>query len=251
MSISFDRVADIYDRTRGFSSYVMDKILEALIEELRGYRLLLDVGVGTGRFAEPLQEAGFEVVGIDISKRMLKKAVEKGVKNLMSSDACSLPFHDSTFDASISVHTLHLIKNWKSALRETTRVTKKSLFSILREDQYERTPSYAYKELVEGYGYSYRHPGLGEWKLKEIIKPRKSKFVTSYNISADESLAFLDQKVFSYQWNVPDDLHKKAMEKLKERFPRKMYRGSIYIHIWDIHEIKDYLKSQCNMKVYE
>jgi len=68
MSISLDRVAEVFDRTRGFPQHVMNKILKTLKEELEGYRRILDVGVGTGRFSRSLQDAGFEVVGVDVSK---------------------------------------------------------------------------------------------------------------------------------------------------------------------------------------
>jgi 2-polyprenyl-3-methyl-5-hydroxy-6-metoxy-1,4-benzoquinol methylase len=38
---------------------------------------VLEAGIGTGRFATWLAKKGFSVVGIDISKEMLKKAKEK------------------------------------------------------------------------------------------------------------------------------------------------------------------------------
>lgn len=245
MSISLDRVAEVFDRTRGFPQPVMNKVLKTLREELEGYRRVLDVGVGTGRFSKPLQDAGFEVVGVDISKKMLAEAYERGTEDLIVADASNLPFQSSTFDASISIGTLHLIAEWKSALREIARVTMKSLFSIFYStSEYRTTPSGVYKELVEKHGYSCRHPGLGEWKLKEIIKSTKSRFVTSYNVSTDERIAFLSEKVFSYQWNVPEDLHEKAMEELRKMFAgKKKYTIDVYVYKWDIGEIKKHLES--------
>jgi len=223
----------------------MNKILKTLKEELEGYERILDVGVGTGRFSKPLQDAGFEVVGVDISKKMLGKACERGTEDLIVSDASSLPFQDSIFDASISIGTLHLIAEWKSALREIARVTIESVFTIhYSTHEYGTTPSGVYKELVEKHGYSYRHPGLGEWKLKEVIKSAKSRFVTSYNISTSERIALLSEKVFSYQWNVPEDLHEKVMEELRKIFAgKKKYTTNVYVHRLDINEIKDYLES--------
>lgn len=40
--------------------------LMALRRKLAGCRLILDVGVGTGRFAKPLSNLGFEIVVIDL-----------------------------------------------------------------------------------------------------------------------------------------------------------------------------------------
>ncbi|NIO37061.1 class I SAM-dependent methyltransferase, partial [Candidatus Bathyarchaeota archaeon] len=62
--IPFNSVAHIYDRTRGPPEHVMKQLLEALTSELSDYRTIMDAGVGTGRFAKPLQDSGFEVVGV-------------------------------------------------------------------------------------------------------------------------------------------------------------------------------------------
>ena len=245
MSVSLDRVAEDFDRTRGLPQHVMNKIFKALIEELEGCRRILDVGVGTGRFGKPLQDAGFEVVGVDISRKMLGRAYERGTEDLIVGDAGSLPFQDSTFDASISIGTLHLIAEWRSALREIVRVTMESLFTIHYSTREHRTtPSGVYKELIEKHGYSHRRPGVGEWKLREMIKSTKSRFVTSYNISTNERIALLREKVFSYQWNVPEDLHEETVEELRKIFAgKKEYTIDVYVHGLDINEIKNYLES--------
>ena len=77
MRISFDRVAEIFDKTRGPPKHIMKQLVKTLADELLDYRRILDVGVGTGRFAKPLQDYGFEVSGINIAKKMMSKAVEK------------------------------------------------------------------------------------------------------------------------------------------------------------------------------
>lgn len=249
MSVSFDRAAEIFNRTRGIPHSVMEKIVESLKKELEESRLILDVAIGTGRFARPLKDAGFNVVGIDISKKMLQKAYETGSNNLVLGDACNLPFTDSTFDASISVSTLHLIKNWKSALQEITRVTKKSLFTVSRAPlDHEATPSHIYKELLKKYGHSYNHPGTGLWKLKDIIKPTQSHFVTSYKVNTNELIAFHAERAFSYQWDVPDDLHENAMKELKRIFARNKKHILVNVHVykWNINAIKNWLKHTQN-----
>ena len=245
MSISFDRAAEAFDRTRGFPCSVMNKIVETLKEELEVYRRILDVAVGTGRFAKPLQDANLKIVGIDISKKMLEKAFEKKTKDLITGDACRLPFHDAAFDASISNSTLHLVKDWKLALQEITRVTKESLFSIIRErPEHKANPSGVYRELLNEYGHSYSHPGMSLGKLKEIIKSAKSRFVTSYYINSDENIALLNEKAFSNQWNAPDDLHRKAMQELRRIFgEKKEYRIDVYVYKWDLSEVKNYLRA--------
>ena len=62
---------------------------------------VLDVGCGGGRHARALTEAGFEVVGIDLSPDLLTEA--EGVVRLRA-DMRALPFHGS-FDAATSFFT--------------------------------------------------------------------------------------------------------------------------------------------------
>jgi len=52
-----------------------------------GEGLILDVGSGTGRFAKPLQQLGLTVVGVDLSKEMIRVSAAKKFKNLFVTDA--------------------------------------------------------------------------------------------------------------------------------------------------------------------
>ncbi len=61
---TFDRVSEVYDATRSLRPDVMEAVLDGLEQALGGTNTLLDVGVGTGRFADPLRRLGFEVVGV-------------------------------------------------------------------------------------------------------------------------------------------------------------------------------------------
>lgn len=65
----------------------MKRLIDAWVLELKPYIKVLEIGVGTGRFAQPLQNAGFEIVGIDISRKMAAKAKEKDVEQLLLVDA--------------------------------------------------------------------------------------------------------------------------------------------------------------------
>lgn len=149
--IPFNSVAHIYDKTRGPPEPVMKQLLKTLASELSGYRTILDAGVGTGRFTKPLQDNGFKVVGINIAKKMIRKAVERGVDNLLLGDACFLPFKDSSFDVTVCIHLLHLIIEWKMALREICRVTRNVMGSIFYA---HRNPvRETYDRLLKSYGY--------------------------------------------------------------------------------------------------
>jgi len=91
---------------------------------------ILEVGVGTGM---SLQEypAGTRVVGIDLSRDMLARAVSKvrrqhlgHVKCLAVMDACRLGFPDGAFDAVVAQYVITLVPDPEGALNEFLRVLK-------------------------------------------------------------------------------------------------------------------------------
>lgn len=131
----FDKIAEIYDSTRDPAT---DLEVEAMVRALAGCKSVLDVGIGTGRFAKPLTERGFQVVGIDISRNMMLRARQKGIEDVVLGDVYNLPFRDGAFDASVAVHVLHIVKDWRSMMKEVGRVTTKGVFSLLRARGWER-----------------------------------------------------------------------------------------------------------------
>ena len=236
--ISFDCAAPIYDKTRGPPKRVMEKLVKSLINELRGYGTILDVGVGTGRFAMPLQKTGFELVGADISTRMLRKATGRGVGNLFKSDVCFLPFKAASFDATVCVHLLHLISEWKMALREICRVTRKALVTTVHAHRNQIQA--AYSSLLKDYGYASRRLGKSEWELRSMVKPSRSVFVASYEVSADERLAYLGQRAYSSQWEVPENVNRRVVDELKGTFEGKTMLQELHVLSWRIDDLKAY-----------
>ncbi|MGA2768215.1 MAG: methyltransferase domain-containing protein [Candidatus Bathyarchaeia archaeon] len=214
----------------------MKSLIKTLSFELKDCTKILDVGVGTGRLAEPLQKTGFEVVGIDISRRMMSKAKEKGLQDLLLADARFIPFKNKTFDVAISVHVLHLISEWKKTLREVCRVTRHAMFSLYdaRKDPVRE----AYYRMLKQYGYERRYLGKSEQDLKDLITPTKSLFVTSYDIFADDRLINLQQRTSSSQWEVPEHLNLRVVEQLKREFAGGIFRQDLYLQAWEIDSLR-------------
>jgi ubiquinone/menaquinone biosynthesis C-methylase UbiE len=125
-SIGFDRAADYYDHTRGFSPQAFDALMELLQSELGGRERCLEIGVGTGLLALPLSERGVPMVGVDLARTMLDKLVEKAGGAapfpLVQADATRLPFRDASLGCAVFRHVLHLIPGWRRALAELVRV---------------------------------------------------------------------------------------------------------------------------------
>ncbi len=95
--------------------------------EIKKKDFLLDVGCGTGIFAD---EFNCIKIGIDPSIEMLNQG-----KNAfyIQAYAENLPFKDSSFDTVISVTAIHNFKDIKKGLEEIKRVSRKNIaLSILK-----------------------------------------------------------------------------------------------------------------------
>jgi SAM-dependent methyltransferase len=78
-------------------------------EDVRG-KLILDAGLGAGRFAEVLARWGASVVGVDLSYAVEAANVTLGeIPNVLvcQADIANLPFRPGTFDYIISIGVLH------------------------------------------------------------------------------------------------------------------------------------------------
>jgi SAM-dependent methyltransferase len=222
MSVPFDRIADRFDETRGYPEHVMADILSAIQQAVDKDRPLLDAGVGTGRFAAPLQASGFRVVGVDLSPRMLAKAREKGVVDLIRGDLRALPFMDGVFGASMSIHVLHLISEWRTALAEIGRVTRGIYISVAFEKQdspVERIRDF-YDEVCASLGYDITHPGMRERELPDLLPPdsRLPIVVHEHDVDVKNLIDDYESRTYSSQWTVPEDIHSEAIDAMRERY---------------------------------
>jgi ubiquinone/menaquinone biosynthesis C-methylase UbiE len=65
---------------------------------------VLDLACGTGRHTIPLMAEGFNVVGLDISSKLLKMAKQRQPQvQLVKADMQQLPFKENTFSAALSL----------------------------------------------------------------------------------------------------------------------------------------------------
>ena len=127
-SVSYDRIAERYDATRGYTPEGTARITEILATEFSGRGPILDIGAGTGQLALSLHASGVEVTGLDRSAPMLSKVGEKAGGSapfpLVVADATSLPFANGTFGAAYFRWILHLIRDWRDVMSEAVRVVE-------------------------------------------------------------------------------------------------------------------------------
>lgn len=121
----FDTHADRYDKwfekERGRRLFEIELgCINRLIEN-KDCKNSLEIGVGTGRFADSLG-IGY---GVDISKGVLKYAKKKGI-GVVRADGTSLPWRKGTFDKVFLIFTLCFAENPAGILNECR--------TVLRED---------------------------------------------------------------------------------------------------------------------
>ena len=96
---------------------------QALVELLgAGAGRCLEVGCGTGIYADRIRQLGWTPVGIDLSTGMLRYARDR--LPAVHGDARRLPFPDSSLDAAISVMVHTDVPAYSPILTEVHRVLK-------------------------------------------------------------------------------------------------------------------------------
>jgi SAM-dependent methyltransferase len=133
---SFDRVADIYDETRG-GERRGDRFADALAPWIIGPRVV-ELGVGTGVIAHGLGTHGFEVVGVDLSEAMMRAAVERIGPRVAVADVDQLPFGDDSVDTAMFVWVLQLVPDPIATLAEAARIVRPGgrVVTILSNGEY-------------------------------------------------------------------------------------------------------------------
>ncbi len=121
-SINFDRIAAIYEESRGGlargGSYA-----RTIGAHLRP-GAVLEIGIGTASVALPLTETGHPVVGVDISRNMLAAAHERLGSRVALADVMALPVATASVTNVVAVWVFQLVGSAEVTLREARRVMK-------------------------------------------------------------------------------------------------------------------------------
>lgn len=125
---AYEKWAPIYDKF--YHKLLQPSQLKAVKAAMENGTRILEVGVGSG-LALGYYPRSAEVTGIDLSKPMLDKAVEKieaqgldNVTGLAVMDACRLGFRNGTFDAVAGMFMITLVPDAEAALDEFMRVLR-------------------------------------------------------------------------------------------------------------------------------
>jgi len=125
--VRFDWVARFYDTFNFFIERFASRHRKEILHQAKGN--ILEVGVGTGSSLRDYPPSE-QIVAVDISKGMLRRAEEKlenynGKIELCLGDLRNLPFKDETFDTVFSSWVFCSVTDPVKGLIEVCRVLKK------------------------------------------------------------------------------------------------------------------------------
>lgn len=232
VDFSFDeRVVALYNKARAHPSDVSEQIGHAIAKEVNGNKRVLEIGVGTGRIALPVAQAGCNVVGFDLSPHMLGEFLspdmDSGSLEVLQSDMHKMPFENNSFDAVLAVHVLHLAKDWQQVIREAARVLQPG-GAFIQGDDWIDPHSVVGRLRDELRRHAIRlnpnlmPPAAGISKadfMATLGGTDKTDLIvaewTTY-MSPNDRIAVVEQRIDAESWILTDDEFKKMLIHLRE-----------------------------------
>jgi ubiquinone/menaquinone biosynthesis C-methylase UbiE len=120
----YDDFSTLYEKERHkrYHRFLDTSELDIARPYVQGKRVL-ELGCGTGLVLEPLSKMAARATGLDISRGMLQKAIDRGLDAVQASGT-DIPFPDETFDCIVSFKVLAHIEQIEKTMQECARVLK-------------------------------------------------------------------------------------------------------------------------------
>ena len=123
---TYDRIAAHFSKTREYAWPEVEAFLDG-----RTAARALDVGCGNGRHAEALAERADAVVGVDLSRELLREAVARarergyhGTASFVHGDAASLPVATDAVGLAVYVATVHHLPSREARTRSLDELAR-------------------------------------------------------------------------------------------------------------------------------
>jgi ubiquinone/menaquinone biosynthesis C-methylase UbiE len=254
---AFDQIAPVYDQTR---EPLDPTTLEALarVLEREACRVLLEVGVGTGRITGPLTERGFSRTGIEASTEMLARARGKHLDRLIRGSAYALPVRDGAVDGALFAHVLHVLEEPKRALAEAARVSRRRVFALVMErirkgEEGATGPSESdehrhLRDILAEKGYPLpkrTRPWQKDRELLAAIPPTDLTMLSDRVVTETLADRFkrIEKRADRLTLHVPRDVLDAAIREVRERIPpgeegrSVTYRRKLSVATWEPHAL--------------
>ncbi len=216
----------------------INSIIDSITLTLGNCRTIIDAGIGTGRFALPLFQRGYSIVGVDLSRKMMSIARKKGLVDLFLADIQgSIPFKENAFDSALVVHVLHLVDDWRSVLHEAARVSKMFVVTVFNETE-GIDPVDRYVALRREFLFPLGHD-RNEWRSALKLASVKQVYEEKEETSGEDIVLYLENRNTSATWEVPEGIHSKIIEQMRAELQGKRFRRNVIteVAIWKSKEI--------------
>ena len=225
--INFDRVAEVYDRTRAVPIETKDILIREINKKLQTtfgpppYQIL-SLGIGSGRVERYLSSTNNHLFGIDISELMLQELKKKGgveCISILQADACNLPFRGK-FHLAITIHVIHLIKNQEEFLNEIIRTSQMAIFGDVYTDAYQSKLYSSFLNILSTLGWIKQESKSKNSSIVSLMSKHGfvvEEFHEAINTSQTHASIFesLEKRYFSWLWDVPEPIYQQAIKLLK------------------------------------
>ncbi len=137
---AYDRLAAVWSSTTDdgpYNGFLERPALRSLVPAGLTGAVVLDAGCGSGAQAEWLLDQGAEVVGVDVSPRMVEEAGRRcgGRGRFLVADlAQPLPLEPASFDGITSSLVLHYVADWSVPLRSFASALRPGGWAVISLD---------------------------------------------------------------------------------------------------------------------
>lgn len=209
-SVSFDRIADRYDTTRGGTERGgrMARAVAPLLQP----GLVVEIGVGTGAVALPLRDLGHPVVGVDLSPAMLRHARGRLGPRVAVADGYRLPVPTRAVPNALVVWVLQLVPDVAGFLAEAGRIVAPGgrlvvvpAGSPVEGDEIDQVLRPMHEALRPPRSRAEHVVAAAPVAGLRVVERRKVGMDGLWHTSPDEQARQIESRAWASLWDVADD----------------------------------------------
>jgi len=171
----FDRIAPIYDLLYSYQKNNYDTALDILFSKLAlpAYKNIIDLGCGTGVLCSVLNQRGLDVIGVDLSEKMLSfargKKENNSIKFVQANILERTSFEDKSFDIAMASFVAHGLKAAERRFLYTEMKRIARHLVIIYDYNEKRSILVSLLEWLEGGDY-FNFIKMGKYEMRECFQ---------------------------------------------------------------------------------